>query len=177
MGELDVRMTAELFGGRPLAEALAPNWAGGIYYAAQRKNASPEEKQTTKSVAILYSSHWKNADSASSFFHVFEEELPRQYDGLARRQADEKDSTERVFSTREGDVLLTLKGSTVWVSEGFDLGLARRLRDMVDAANPAAGDGPLRTAGVALPAGQPGLVGGLAGWLGSFGFAKAALLH
>ena len=43
-------------------------------------------------------------------------------------QADEKDDTERVYTTREGDVLLTLRGSTVWVSEGFDLELARKLQ-------------------------------------------------
>jgi hypothetical protein len=44
MGELDVRILAELFGGRETAEGLAPNWNGGVYYAAQRKAASPAEK-------------------------------------------------------------------------------------------------------------------------------------
>ncbi len=64
MGELDVRMTTELFGGKPLAEALAPNWDGGVYYAAQRKNATAAEKETTASLALLYESRWKNPDSA-----------------------------------------------------------------------------------------------------------------
>lgn len=67
MGELDVRMTTELFGGRPLAEALAPNWAGGIYLAAQKKDASEADKGTTKSIGLMYLSRWKNADSAASF--------------------------------------------------------------------------------------------------------------
>ena len=116
MGELDVRMTAELFGGKPLAEALAPNWAGGGYYAAQRRSATAAERQTTASLALLYSSRWKNPDSAESFFHVFEEELPRQYDGLKRQQANETDSDERVYSSREGDVLLRREGNRVWVS-------------------------------------------------------------
>jgi len=116
MGELDVRMTAELFGGKPLAEALAPNWDGGIYYAAQRKSATDAEKATTASLALMYASQWKNEDSAESFFHVFEAELPRQYDGLKRRQGDETDSDERVYSTREGDVLLRREGKRVWVS-------------------------------------------------------------
>ncbi|MES2391261.1 MAG: hypothetical protein V4555_06460, partial [Acidobacteriota bacterium] len=60
MGELDVRMTAELFGGRPLAEALAPAWDGGIYYAAQRKSASAAEKSTAASLGLMYLSRWKN---------------------------------------------------------------------------------------------------------------------
>ncbi len=168
MGELDVRMTAELFGGKPLAEALAPNWDGGIYYAAQRKNASAAEKNTTASLALLYDSRWRNPDSALSFFHVFEEELPRQYDGLKRRQADETDSDERVYSSNEGDVLLRREGSRVWVSEGFDLTLARKLRAMVNAAQ---GTGPVMQA--AAPSGD--LMGGLGHWMGSFGVIRAAL--
>jgi len=178
-GELDVRMTAELFGGKPLAQALAPEWDGGIYYAAQRVAASAAEKQTTASIALLYSSHWKNEDSARSFFEVFEQELPRQYDGLKRRQADEKDETERVFSTKEGDVLLTLKGKTVWVSEGFEVGMARKMRDAVDKENVVV-DGPVVTAekqevGSRKQEVGDGLVGGLSGWLGGFGVVRAAI--
>lgn len=178
MGELDVRMTAELFGGAPLAKALAPEWAGGIYYAAQRKDATPAQKDTTASIALLYSSLWKNKDSARSFFEVFEQELPRQYDGLKRREADEAQktevtSTERVYSTSEGDVLLTLKDNTVWVSEGFDLALARKLRDAVDEANLPAGEGPSMQART-LPVDHD-LLGGLADSLSHYGMTKSAL--
>jgi hypothetical protein len=174
MGELDVRMTAELFGGRPLAEALAPEWDGGIYYAAQRRSATAAEKATTASLAILYSSRWKNEDSARSFFDVFEEELPRQYDRLKRRQSDEKDENERVYSTREGDILLTLNGRTVWVSEGFDLAMARKLRDAVDAANVSIGKGPVMQARTSREDHE--LVGGLVDAIGHFGMMKAGLL-
>jgi hypothetical protein len=169
-------MTAELFGGEPLARALAPEWAGGVYYAAQRKNATSAEKDTTASLALLYSSQWKNKDSARSFFESFEQELPRQYDGLKRREADEKDATyvtERVYSTSEGDVLLTLKDNTVWVSEGFDLALARKLRESVDKANAPLGNGPVMQARV-LPTDHD-LVGGLVDTLGQFGVMKTAL--
>jgi len=187
MGELDVRMTAELFGGRPLAEALAPEWDGGIYYAAQRTADTPEQKGTSASIAILYSSRWKNEDSAQSFFEVFDQEMPRQYDGLKRRQADEKSDYERVYSTREGDVLLVREGKTVWVSEGFDLALARKLRDAVEGAQ---GHGPVMQAGNSHPseqrplAGDPAreqgignreLLGGLSGWMGGFGMMRVGL--
>ncbi len=170
MGELDVRMTAELFGGKPLAEALAPNWDGGIYYAAQRKNATNAEKKTTGSLALLYDSQWRNEDSAESFFHVFEEELPRQYDGLKRRRAEETDADERVYSTHEGDVLLRRSGKRVWVSEGFDLALARKLRGAVDGMQ---GVGPVRQARLEAPRTELG--SGLAHWMSSFGMIRAAL--
>jgi hypothetical protein len=178
MGELDVRMTAELFGGEPLAKALAPEWAGGVYYAAQRKSATPAEKGTTASLALLYSSQWKNKDSARSYFEIFEQELPRQYDNLQRREADEDqkdeiEATERVYSTSEGDVLLTLRDNTVWVSEGFDLALARKLRDQVEQANAPLGAGPVMQARTLHP--DHDLVGGLVDTIGQFGVMKSAL--
>jgi hypothetical protein len=173
MGELDVRMTAELFGGRPLAEALAPEWDGGIYYAAQRRSATQAEKDTTASIALLYSSRWKNEDSARSFFEVFEQELPRQYDGLKRRQSDEKDDNERVYTTREGDVVLSRNDRSVWISEGYDLAMARKLRDAVDAVNLSLGKGPVMRAGT-TPVDHD-LVGSLVGAIGQFGMMKAWL--
>jgi hypothetical protein len=178
MGELDVRMTAELFGGEPLARALAPEWAGGVYYAAQRKSATPTEKGTTASLALLYSSQWKNKDSARSYFEIFEQELPRQYDNLQRREADEDqkdelEATERVYSTSEGDVLLTLRDNTVWVSEGFDLALARKLRDQVEQANAPLGAGPVMQARALHT--DHDLVGGLVDTIGQFGIMKSAL--
>jgi hypothetical protein len=169
MGELDVRMTAELFGGRPLALALAPEWDGGIYYAAQKKDASDADKATTKSVAILYAQRWKDADSARSFFHIFEEELPRQYDGLTRRKADEKDDDERVYSTREGDVVLSRQDNMVWISEGFDAALGRSLRDVIVTAN-LSGTGPVMSAGASTP--DRDLLGGMSAWIGSFGMLR-----
>ncbi len=172
MGELDVRMTAELFGGKPLAEALAPNWNGGVYYAAQRKSATPAEKGTTASLALLYDSRWKNDDSALSFFHVFEQELPRQYDGLKRRPADETGDDERVYTSHEGDILLRREGSRVWVSEGFELVMARTLRTAIDGAQ---GVGPVMQArgpGV-VPEGS--LLGGVSRWMGGFGVMRVAL--
>jgi hypothetical protein len=130
MGEFDVRILTELFGGRQMADALTSSWNGGIYYAAQKRSATtPEAKQTTASLGLLYYSKWKNEDSARSFLHVYEAELPRKYSGLARRPKDETDDDEQVYSTSEGDVLLYREGTGVFVSEGFSLPLARKLRD------------------------------------------------
>jgi hypothetical protein len=168
-------MTAELFGGKPLAEALAPEWDGGIYYAAQKSKASEAEKATTASIGLLYLSRWKNSDSARSFLMVFEEQMPRQYEGLKERKADEASDDERVYSTREGDVLLVQHGNTVWVSEGFDLALARKLEAKVEAAQ---GTGPMMQAEAGSRVQGPGsseLLGGLSQWIGSFGVMKAGL--
>ena len=146
MGEFDVQILTELFGGDAIAAALAPEWRGGIYYAAQRRSAvTAEEKESTASIGLLYESKWRNEDSARSFLRVYADELPRKYSGLARRSKDEADENEQVYSTNEGDVLLTIDGMGVFVSEGFPLELARKLRDSIVSVQ---SDGPLELAGM-----------------------------
>ncbi len=178
MGELDVRILAELFGGHELADGLAPDWNGGIYYAVQRKAATPAEKETTASLGLFYYSRWKNPDSASTFMRIYSTQLARKYTKLERRQKEEQGEDEQVYSTNEGDVLLSLSGSSVFVSEGFDLALARKLRDSIKGIQ---GEGPLRMTQIPAvhspalrPGGEPAL--SLARFLQSYGaFEPAAL--
>ena len=97
MGEIYVRILTALFGGQEIADALAPAWNGGIYYAAQRKSAVTEEAKasTASEVVSLWASlKWKNEDSARSFLRVYAGELPRKYSGLVRRKKDEADEDE-----------------------------------------------------------------------------------
>jgi hypothetical protein len=158
MGELDVRMLAELFGGREIATALTPAWDGGLYYAAQRKSAvTAAEKESTASISLLYYSRWKNADSARSFMRVYANQIPRKYSGVVRRNKDEVDD-EQVYSTNEGDVLISRSGSKVFVGEGFDLALSRKLRDSIARVQT---DGPMHLAALpqheTLPQHEPSL--------------------
>jgi hypothetical protein len=174
MGEFDVRVLTELFGGQEIAAALTPEWNGGIYYAAQRKSAvTAEAKASTASLGLIYESKWKNEDSARSFLRVYAGQLPRKYSGLVRRPKDEADGDEQVYSTSEGDVLLTRSGRSVFISEGFPLTLARKLRDSITVIQ---SDGPLQVAGsTASGAGMadPGLA--LVRLMSSAGVMKAAI--
>jgi hypothetical protein len=146
MGEFDVQILTELFGGDAIAVALVPEWRGGIYYAAQKRSAvTAEAKESTASIGLLYESKWRNVDSARSFLRVYADELPRKYSMLARRSKDEADENEQVYSTNEGDVLLTIDGTGVFVSEGFPLELARKLRDSIVSVQ---SDAPLELAGM-----------------------------
>ena len=138
LGEFDVHMLAELFAGPQMADALAPAWAGGVYYAALKKNVPA----TTGNLGLLYYSRWKNTDSAESFQKLYTAQLARKYSGLQRRQDDEKEG-EQVYSTSEGDVLVSTMGSGVFTSEGFPLDMARKLRDQITSNQ---GEGPTRLA-------------------------------
>jgi len=175
MGEFDVRIVAELFGGEQIADALAPEWNGGIYYAAQKRSAvTAEAKESPASLGLLYESRWKNEDSARSFMTVYAGQLPRKYSGLMRRKKDEADDSEQVYTTNEGDVLLSISGNEVFVSEGFPVELARKLRDRIESVQ---SDAPLQVAGRAEVRGlgaaeDPGL--SLVRVMSSAGVIKAA---
>ena len=175
MGEFDVRILTELFGGEQVAGELTPEWNGGIYYAAQKKSAVTEaEKASTASIGLLYYSKWKNEDSARTFVRVYAGQLARKYSGLVRRKKDEADENEQVYSTDEGDVLLSMVGTGVFVSEGFPLELARKLRDSIASVQ---SDAPLQVADAAGKAGvsefDPGAE--LVRMMSSAGVMKAAM--
>jgi hypothetical protein len=180
MGELDVRILLELFGGAQIATALSPEWKGGIYYAAQRKSATAAEKQSTASLGLIYYSRWANPDSARSFLRVYATQLPRKYSGVVRRKQDEADEKEQVYSTSEGDVLLSINGRGVFIAEGFALPLARKLRDSIVSAQP---EGPVQIASSSPIHSQADmraepehgeLTLSLSRYLSSFGMMKAA---
>jgi len=164
----------ELFGGDQIADALTSQWNGGIYYAAQRKSAvTAEAKESTASIGLLYESKWKNDDSAKSFLRVYAGQLPRKYSGLVRRSKDEADESEQVYTTSEGDVLLSISGTSVFVSEGFPLDLARKLRELIVSVQ---SDAPLQVASAArgtTSERDPGL--SLVRVLSSAGMIKAAM--
>jgi hypothetical protein len=171
MGELDVRILIELFGGREMADALSPAWNGGMYYAAQRKSAvTAAEKESTASLGLIYYSRWKNRDSARSFMHTYAAQIPRKYSGVVERTKDEADENEQVFSTGEGDVLISLSGTGVFIAEGFDLGLARKLRHTIVSVQ---AEGPMKQAAVERQ--EPALT--VARVLASFGAVNANALQ
>jgi hypothetical protein len=173
MGELDVRILMELFGGPQIADALAPAWSGGVYFAAQRKSAvTVAEREATSSIALLYQSRWKNRDSARTFVRVYSGQLARKYSHLTRRNKDEADETEQVYSTEEGDVLISISGSAVFVSEGFALPLARKLRGGIAAVQSG---GPLQVAGAGRLRGGRELSLGMVRGLSEFGLMKGAI--
>jgi hypothetical protein len=170
MGELDVRILVELFGGREMADALAPAWNGGLYYAAQRKSATAAEKESTASLGLVYYSRWKNRDSARSFMRIYAAQVPRKYSNVVERTKDEVDEREKIFTTDEGDVLISLSGTGVFVGEGFDLNLSRKLRDSIVSNQP---EGPMKQASMSFE--EPTL--SLAHVLASFGAVNTNALQ
>ncbi|MFZ1939267.1 MAG: hypothetical protein WBA18_17110 [Terracidiphilus sp.] len=152
MGQLDVHILTELFGGDNAARDLTPAWDGGLYWAGQLHSAkTPEEQASTKSLALFYLSIWKNADSAQVFAKLYADSLGRKYSNLktvsndasSQSSSDGSGDEEQVFSTDEGPVIITQRGKMVFVAESFPLPLARKLTTLIFDAQ---GSGVLRMA-------------------------------
>jgi hypothetical protein len=61
VGQLDLHILAEIFGGDAAARDLTPAWNGGIYWAGQRKDAAtPAEQSQHRFPRPLYLASWKN---------------------------------------------------------------------------------------------------------------------
>ncbi len=138
IGELDVHIITELFGGDNASRDLTPAWDGGLYWAGQLRSATtPAEQSSTKSIGLFYLSVWKNADSAQVFTRLYAKNLGRKYSGVqlqttADLSAPSDDgSVEQVYSTDEGPVVITTRGKLVFVSESFPLPLARKLTALI----------------------------------------------
>lgn len=142
VGQLDLQILTELFGGEEVSRELTEAWEGGIYWAGQRRNATVAEQSTPGSIALFYLSEWKSTASAVRFAHLYAEQLGRKYSGVKH---DDRVSSDRVevYSTNEGPVTITTRGKLIFITESFDLDLARKLSElMLDAQ----GVGELREA-------------------------------
>ena len=185
VGELDLHILTELFGGDNAARDLTPSWDGGIYWAGQRLSAkTPAEQASTKSISLFYLSAWKNDAAAQAFSELYANALGRKYSGLHKDEGHAApsdapaDNVEQVFTTNEGPVVITTRGRLVFVSESFDLGQARSLANLLLDAQ---GTGDMKTARLqrelqpAAPAGDSTLSAGLVHFFAQSGVMKAAV--
>jgi hypothetical protein len=76
---------------------------------------------------------------------IYASQIPRKYSNVVERKKDEVDDKELVYSTNEGDVLISRSGDSVFIGESFDLSLARKLRDTISSVQPK---GPMQQAAV-----------------------------
>jgi len=185
MGELDVRILSELFGGPDAVQEFTPAWDGGIYYAAQRRDA-PDMNSTT-SVALFYLSQWTSSGVAADFAKMYAHELGQQFSQVTPDTKDESDPSEQIYQTSQGPVLILTQGNDVFVSESFPLDIARKLAFFMISAQQQSGAQvaaafaspaallPAPSDPIAVP--QSDLTGSLVRFMAGCGLMKAALIR
>lgn len=163
VGQLDLHIMAQLFGGDLMAASLTPAWDGGIYWAGQLRSAkTAAEQDSTKSLALFYLSAWRGPTAAQVFAKLYADNLDRKYSKVTQVTTSSKPSAdgsmETVYDTEEGPVVITTRGDLTFVAESFPLPLARKLTTLILSAQ---GTGTMRTAqllpppAVRQPIGQP----------------------
>jgi len=183
VGELDLHILTQLFGGDAAARAMSPAWDGGIYWAGQRLSArTAAEQSDTRSISLFYLSAWKTDQSAAAFARLYSNSLGRKYSALHRDEAAQKTApadmpsgtVEQVFTTNEGPVVITTRGRLVFVAESFDLPMARKLAQLVLDVQ---GSGEMQLANDTrrTSGGMPTLSGGLVHLFAESGVMKAAV--
>lgn len=155
VGQLDAHILTQLFGGDQAARDLTPAWDGGLYWAGQLRSAKTEaEQDSTKSLALFYLSAWRNQQAAQAFAKLYADNLARKYSSVKAEATSAisgpvaTGAVEQVFSTDEGPVVITRRGSLVFVAESFPLPLARKLAALILEDQ---GSGEMRTAEMRQP--------------------------
>jgi hypothetical protein len=185
VGQLDLLILSEIFGGEKASGDLTPAWNGGIYWAGQQLSATTAAEQaSTKSLALFYLSAWKSEASAADFAQLYSKQLGRKYSGLKPDLADQQSGAaslpageeEQVFTTSEGPVVITTRGKLVFVAESFPLDLARKLTGLILDAQ-GSGDTKMAMGGASgeLPGASESLSADFIRFISSCGVMKAAV--
>jgi len=138
IGELDVRALLEQYGERRVASDLASSWLGGRYVTFRNTAGTARDQgPSTSDLALLYVSHWKSAQVAERFAHIYAASVSQRYKTVTPQPAASCTGAECPvssvqFLTEEGPVIVEVwPGNTVVVSESFDQPTAARLFDAV----------------------------------------------
>ena len=71
IGEFDVAVMAEIYSGADVAKKISPQWRGGWYYAAKRKNSGE--------LALVMVTRWANEQAADDFRRLYDATVGKRY--------------------------------------------------------------------------------------------------
>jgi hypothetical protein len=126
MGELDVNVLLRVYGDEKLATKLSPEWRGGSYYAAGRRNAKPPNKDSSAHIGLFYVSKWATAEAAQEFAKAYADALPKRYESLHRASAASTAGLDQ-YSSADGPIFIQQTGNMVVAVESFEEDVAKKL--------------------------------------------------
>jgi hypothetical protein len=104
---------------------------------------------------------------------MYANEVGHKYKHVTRDTAAETSQDEQIYRTNEGPVLIVTSGTDVFISESFDLNMARKLQLLMLGAQQESGGQVARLR--SAPASD--LTGGMVRFMAGCGMMKAALPH
>ena len=120
VGEFDVAVLIDQYGGVAASHALYPHWRGGYYYAVRPKG------DPTAPLDLLYVSRWSNAEKAAKFAAIYAAALEKRYKhvhpvaegapkDVARLPTPESLSGTHSWLTEEGPVVIEVQARVCWL--------------------------------------------------------------
>jgi hypothetical protein len=136
MGAIDVRMLCESLGERSEGDQAARDWDGGLYYAAQSRDAkTAAQKDDTASLALVYFSRWTTEKAATAFAEVYRASLKTRYSG---EQRTESTFMRTVDQSTEGPIVVEQSGRFVFISQSLGLPTAAAVMSLLESAQSGA---------------------------------------
>lgn len=126
MGELDVNILLRVYADEDVAKRLTPEWRGGSYYAAGRRDAKPADKNSSAHIGLFYVSRWATEEAAEQFAKVYAEALPKRYESLQHVTIDQTHGLNQ-YTSSDGPIFIQQTGTAVVAVESFDQDVAKRL--------------------------------------------------
>lgn len=137
MGEYDIELMLKQWLNTQIADEFAPSWRGGYYFSYWRSDGKKEPENgriPTNSIGLIYVSRWASPAKAVDFALAYGRAVGKRYVNAEVTKSLGKDNRIE-WSTEEGPVIISIKGTDVFVSESFDPETANRLRDLAFASN------------------------------------------
>jgi hypothetical protein len=125
VGELDVNILLRIYADEALAKKLTPEWRGGAYYAAGRRNAKPPDRNSSAHIGLFYVSKWATEAAAQEFAKTYAEALPKRYQELRRVHGDAPER--HLYMSADGPIFIQQTGNVVVAVESFDEDVAKKL--------------------------------------------------
>jgi len=117
VGEFDVSALVEQFAGEEQAKKIYPQWRGGYYYAAKKKDA-PDQP-----LGLVFVTRWASPQAAEDFAGI--------YGGSVRKRYTVTAANGNTWATSEGPVSLSRQGEMVVSLESLDPAAADKVREAV----------------------------------------------
>jgi hypothetical protein len=157
IGEFDLNVLFKQFGDDRAAKQLAPEWNGGMYYAAMKKKGgkTTAEPVSPRDIAILYVSDWKSPDLAHDFATSYGKTVTLRYAGYTRKDCAAQADCSSWSMAGDEPVIVQVIGNRVFVSESFDQKTADALRKVILADAPGGKSAAIRGTNLSMRAAAP----------------------
>jgi hypothetical protein len=125
VGELDVNILLRVLADEDIAKRLTPEWRGGAYYAAGRRNARPPDRNSSAHIGLFYVSKWASEEAAQEFARTYAKAIPARYKEARRVHGDAPERLQ--FMSSDGPIFIQQTGNMVVAVESFDEDVAKKL--------------------------------------------------